>query len=212
VHKVTVIPRGRALGVTSILPGEERHTQTERKLRTYLVYLMGGRAAEEIMLKEFTTGAGNDLQKATELGHRMVCEFGMSKRLGPRTFGDPGNQVFLGKDIARERNFSEATAKMIDEEVKELLEEAYQKALKILRDRKDLLENVAKKLIERETLVSEELDTLIRGEELPPIFKQSETEAASDKEKEAAAVEKDKKQAVPPLGSIDLPKPKEITS
>jgi cell division protease FtsH len=211
VHKVTIIPRGRALGVTSILPGEERHTQTERKLRSYLVYMMGGRAAEETMLKEFTTGAGNDLQKATELAHRMVCDFGMSKRLGPRTFGDPGGQIFLGKDIARERNFSEATAKIIDEEVKELLEDAYQRALQILRDNKDALERIAVKLIERETLSGDELDLLIRGEELPPIFKDGKPVAEKAEKEQIAAPERNQKKAGSPLGTIDLPKPKEIT-
>jgi cell division protease FtsH len=212
VHKVTIIPRGRALGVTSILPGEERHTQTERKLRSFLIYLMGGRGAEEVMLKEFTTGAGNDLQKATELAHRMVCDFGMSKRLGPRTFGDPGGQIFLGKDIARERNFSEATAKIIDEEVKELLEDAYQHALEILRDHKDVLENVARKLIERETLSGGEIDLLIRGEELPPIFKEGGAADAAPEKEQIAARERSQKKVPSPLGSIDLPKPKEITS
>ncbi len=170
IHKITVIPRGRSLGATSLLPGEERRHHTLSQLKARLVALLGGRAAEKLMLDgEFTTGAANDLQQATEIAHRMVCEFGMSERLGPRTFGEPGGEVFLGKEIARERNFSEHTAAIIDEEVHNIIEEAYQKALKILSDNKDLLKKIAEVLIEQETIDGNELNLLIQGEELAPV-------------------------------------------
>ncbi len=132
VHKITIIPRGRALGLTSILPGDEHKHQTRRRLKSYLVYMLGGRAAEEIVFGEFTTGAADDLRKATTLAHRMICEFGMSEHLGPRTFGEPDNQVFLGREIAHTRNFSDETARKIDEEVQSFIQEAHDTSLKIL--------------------------------------------------------------------------------
>ncbi|MBN1900905.1 ATP-dependent zinc metalloprotease FtsH [Candidatus Sumerlaeota bacterium] len=169
VHKVTIIPRGRALGVTSILPGEERRNQSRRHLKNYLVYLLGGRAAEEILLSETTTGASNDLKNATEIAHRMICEFGMSEKLGPRTFGDTHGQVFLGRELTQMRNFSDDTARRIDDEVQSLIEEGHQTALTILRDNKTLLQKISDILIDRETLTGEELELIIKGEELPPL-------------------------------------------
>lgn len=208
VHKVTIIPRGRALGATSILPGEERHTQTKRQLKNYLVYLLGGRAAEEITSGEFTTGAGNDLQKATQLAHRMICEYGMSEKLGPRTFGEPSGQIFLGKEITRERNFSEATATQIDEEVKAFIDEGHQTALKILNDNKDVLKKIAHILVERETLEGHELDLLIEGKELPPVFKAPAPAPEEEKAKEPVATPK---VVSPKVGDIPIDRPKEIT-
>jgi cell division protease FtsH len=208
VHKVTIIPRGRALGATSILPGEERHTQTRRQLKNYLVYLLGGRAAEEITSGEFTTGAGNDLQKATQLAHKMICEYGMSEKLGPRTFGEPSGQIFLGKELAHERNFSEATATQIDEEVKAFIDEGHQTALKILNDNKDVLKKIAHILVERETLEGFELDLLIEGKELPPVFKAPAPAPEKEKAKEPVATPK---VAAPKVGDIPIDRPKEIT-
>jgi cell division protease FtsH len=132
---------------------------------------MGGRAAEELKFKEFTTGASNDLQRATEIAHRMVCEFGMSERLGPRAFGEPTGQIFLGKDIARDRNFSEETATLIDNEIHDLLENAYARALDILNNNQDILDRIGQALLERESIDAEELDMLIRGETLKPLYK-----------------------------------------
>jgi cell division protease FtsH len=208
VHKVTIIPRGRALGATSILPGEERHTQTRLQLKTYMIYLLGGRAAEEITSGEFTTGAGNDLQKATNLAHKMICEFGMSDKLGPRTFGEPSGQSFLGKELTRERNFSEATASQIDEEVKAFIDEAHETALKILKDNKELLEKISHILMERETLEGHELDLLIEGKELPPVFK---APAPATQEEKAKEPEPSPKVIPPKVGDIPLDRPKEIT-
>jgi cell division protease FtsH len=171
VHKVTIIPRGRTLGVTALLPEEETHNRSRKQLLCYLVHMMGGRAAEEVKFADFTTGAANDLQRATELAHRMVCDFGMSEKLGPRTFGEPTAQVFLGKDITRERDFSEETASLIDGEVQGLLDNAYKHAKDILEKHRDILERVSEALLERETLDGEDMDRLIAGEALPPLFK-----------------------------------------
>jgi cell division protease FtsH len=171
VHKVTIIPRGRALGVTSILPGEERKHMTRRRLKSYLVYALGGRAAEEIILGEYTTGAADDLRKATSLAHRMICEFGMSEHLGPRTFGDPEGQIFLGRELAQGRDYSDETARKIDEEVQAFIVEAHDAAGKILRENHALLVRISDVLIERETLSGEEFELLIAGKELPPLQK-----------------------------------------
>jgi len=187
VHKVTIIPRGRALGVTSILPGEERRHMTRRRLKSYLVYALGGRAAEEIILGEYTTGAADDLRKATSLAHRMICEFGMSEHLGPRTFGDPEGQIFLGRELAQGRDYSDETARKIDEEVQAFIVEAHDAAGKILRENHALLVRISDVLIERETLSGEEFELLIAGKELPPLPKSSTIAQPPDSEAKKSA-------------------------
>ncbi|MCX7717089.1 MAG: ATP-dependent zinc metalloprotease FtsH [Candidatus Sumerlaeaceae bacterium] len=170
VHKVTIIPRGRALGVTSYLPGEERFTQFRSKLLDRLVYMLGGRAAEEIVFGDFTTGAGNDLARATQMARRMVCEFGMSDVLGPRTYGSESSLMALagrGEIPSGERDYSEATAAIIDEEIKKIISEAHRRAVQILTEHRDVLDRVAAALIERETIDGHDLDLLMRGEPLP---------------------------------------------
>ncbi len=169
VHKVTIVPRGRALGLTWLLPSEDRHTMSRQQLINQLYHLMGGRAAEIIQFNEFTTGAASDIERATGLAHRMICSFGMSERLGPRSFGDSSGHVFLGKEITRERNFSEETATLIDEELKRLIDDSHNYALRVLREHKDTLDRVAEALVERETLDEHEFLALVKGEELPPI-------------------------------------------
>lgn len=169
VHKVTIVPRGHAMGVTWVLPGEDRHSMTRQQLLNQLYYAMGGRAAEEIQFSEYTTGAANDLQRVTQLAQKMVCHYGMSDRLGPRTFGDGSDHVFLGKEIARDRNYSEETASIIDEEIKRLIEDAHEFALRSLRENRNTLDRVAEALVERETLDQDEFVALIEGRELPPI-------------------------------------------
>jgi len=171
VHKVTIIPRGRALGVTSYLPGEERFTRFRNKLRDSMVSTLGGRAAEEIVFGDYTTGAGSDLQHATGLARRMVCEFGMSDKLGARTYGDSNaSPVFLGRDYtASDKSYSDSTASVIDNEIKGLVDEAHGRAMKLLTDNREILERVAAALIERETIDSTELDLLMRGEPLPDL-------------------------------------------
>ena len=173
VHKITIVPRGRALGVTWILPGEDRHSMTRQHLINMLSYGMGGRAAEEVHFGEFTTGAANDIERATSLAHRMVCQYGMSDRLGPRAFGEPSGHVFLGKELTRERNYSEETATIIDEEVKRLVDEAHVYALNMLRDKREVLDRVAEALVERETLDDREFILLVEGKPLPPLERTS---------------------------------------
>ncbi|HVJ08204.1 MAG TPA: ATP-dependent zinc metalloprotease FtsH [Acidisarcina sp.] len=168
LHKVTIIPRGMALGVTMQLPEDDKHTVTKDYLETQLAILMGGRIAEEIFLKQMTTGAGNDIERATELARKMVCEYGMS-RLGPLTFGKKEEQIFLGREIAQHRDFSEETARQIDAEVKSLVDEAYRAAYGILDSRQDVMHRMAAALLERETLDANEIRMILEGKELPPL-------------------------------------------
>ena len=177
-----------------------------KQLINQLYYLMGGRAAEIIKFDEFTTGAANDIERATSLAHRMVCHFGMSDRLGPRAFsGSSGENVFLGRDITRERNYSEETAGIIDEEVKRLIDEAHDYAMKSLKDNEGVLERVSEALIERETLGEEEFLMLIEGKELPPM---EESDPPTDPPEESNSVaDKDEdgdiQSQVPPIGGPD---------
>ena len=136
LHKVTIIPRGLALGLTMQLPEDDKHTYTKEYLETQIAVMMGGRCAEEIFLNHMTTGAGNDIEQATELARKMVCEWGMSG-LGPLTFGKKEEQIFLGREIAQHRDFSEDTAIRIDQEVKRIIEEGYTKARTILTENRD---------------------------------------------------------------------------
>ncbi len=162
IHKVTIIPRGRALGVTQQLPLDDRYTYSKEYLLNTLAVLLGGRAAEEIALKHMTTGAGNDLERATELARRMVTEWGMSEKLGPLTFGKKDEQIFLGREIAKHKDYSEKTAIDIDDEVKHLVIEAYDKAKKLLTDNVDILDAFAKALLEKETMDASEIDELLK--------------------------------------------------
>ncbi|HXC95086.1 MAG TPA: ATP-dependent zinc metalloprotease FtsH [Edaphobacter sp.] len=168
LHKVTIIPRGMALGVTVYLPEEDQHTVTKEYLQTRLATLMGGRCAEEIFLGKMTTGAGNDIERITELARKMVCEFGMSP-LGPMTFGKKEEQIFLGREIAQHRDFSEDTAKQIDVEVRAFVDAAYKAAYTLLESNQDIMHRMAAALLERETLDAAEIKLIIEGKELPPI-------------------------------------------
>ena len=165
LHKVSIIPRGRALGVTQQLPIDDKYTYSKDYLLKALTVLLGGRAAEEIALHHTTTGAGNDLERATDLARKMVTEWGMSDRLGPLTFGKKEEQIFLGREIARHKDYSEKTAIDIDEEVKKIVVEAYHTARSLLSENQDILEIFAKTLLEKETMDSDEIDALIRGAE-----------------------------------------------
>jgi cell division protease FtsH len=166
LHKVTIIPRGMALGVTVYLPEEDQHTVTKDYLETRLATLMGGRCAEEIFLKQMTTGAGSDIERSTELARKMVCEFGMSK-MGPMTFGKKEEQIFLGREIAQHRDFSDDTAKQIDAEVRNFVDTAYKSAYTILESNQDIMHRMAAALLERETLDANEIKLIIEGKELP---------------------------------------------
>jgi len=178
VHKVTIIPRGMALGVTHWLPIDERHTHSRDYLEARLVYTMGGRVAEKLVFDQLTTGAGNDLERATALAHKMICEWGMSDKLGPMTFGKKQEEIFLGREIARHRDYSERTAQMIDDEVKRILSEAEGKAQALLAGNLDKLHVIAKALLEREILDGEQIDALLRGEQLAPMPESTPTKPA----------------------------------
>ncbi len=167
VHKVTIIPRGMALGLTMQLPVDDRHNYYKNYLDTQISILMGGRIAEEMFLNQMSTGAGNDIERATELARKMVCEWGMSD-LGPLTFGKKEEQIFLGREIAQHRDYSEATAIQIDEEVRKMVSKGYSTAKDILGQNRDTLEKIAKALIEREVLDASEIKMLVEGQDLPP--------------------------------------------
>lgn len=166
LHKVSIIPRGRALGVTQQLPIDDKYTYSKDYLLKALSILLGGRAAEEIALNHTTTGAGNDLERATDLARKMVTEWGMSDKLGPLTFGKKVEQIFLGREIAQHKEYSEKTAVDIDEEVKRIVLDAYGTAKSLLTENQDLLEMLAKKLLEKETIDGSEIDALIQETEL----------------------------------------------
>lgn len=173
VYKVTIIPRGRALGVTTYLPIDEKHTYSKDYLLAMITYALGGRAAELIVFNQLTTGAGNDIERATQIARKMVCEWGMSERLGPLAYGSREEELFLGREITRHKEISEKTAQLIDEEVQNIVNSCMNRAETILRENIDALHRLAKNLLEREILDNEEIDIIIRGEELPPIKKEN---------------------------------------
>lgn len=162
VHKVTIIPRGMALGVTQQLPVDEKHTYPRDYLLNNVTILFGGRVAEELVLNHMTTGAGNDIERATELVHKMVCEWGMSEKLGPMTFGKKQEEIFLGRDFTQQADYSEHTAVEIDTEIRRIILECYQRAKDLLTENLELLHKIAQKLLEKEVLDGAEIDALVR--------------------------------------------------
>lgn len=203
LHKVTIIPRGRALGLTQTLPIDDKHTYSRAFLEDQLAFAMGGRAAEKIVLNHFTTGAGNDIQRATDVARKMVCEWGMSEKIGPLAFGKKDGTVFLGREMSQSREVSGKTAELIDEEISSLVQTAYNRALDIINERKADLDLITESLLERECLDGKEIEMLLRGETLPDKVEdkvevhdpEPETEATPENEepvketKEAAPVE-----------------------
>jgi len=169
LHKVTIIPRGMALGLTMQLPLDDKHSYHKEYLEAQLAILMGGRIAEEIFMRHITTGAGNDIERATDMARKMVCEWGMSE-LGPLSFGKREEQIFLGREIAQHRDYSEATAIRIDEQVKKLVESGYHRARTIIEEKSDALERIALALLEREVLDGSEVRQLIEGTKPLPAF------------------------------------------
>ena len=162
VHKVTIIPRGMALGLTQQLPMDERHSQDRQHLLNNVTILFGGRVAEELVLDHMTTGAGNDIERATEIAHRMVCEWGMSEKLGPMTFGKKEEQIFLGRDFTQQQDYSESTAVEIDREVRHIIQGCYSKAKEILTTHIELLHRVSKELLDKEVLDGAEIDVIVK--------------------------------------------------
>ncbi|HZA34146.1 MAG TPA: cell division protein FtsH, partial [Vicinamibacterales bacterium] len=166
IHKVTIIPRGMALGLTQQLPADEKHNYSRDYLNDQLAILLGGRIAEDITLGSITTGAGNDLERATELARRMVCEWGMSDALGPLTFGKKEEQIFLGREIAQRSDYSADTAIRIDQEIKRFVTEAYNRALEILQANRSNIETMADALLLREVLDADQVRRIIAGQPL----------------------------------------------
>ena len=169
VHKVTIIPRGRALGVTTYLPVDEKHTYSKEYLEAMITYALGGRAAEKVVFDRFTTGAGNDIEKASSIARKMVCEWGMSEKLGPLAYGQNEEEIFLGREVTKHQNYSEETAQNIDSEVRKIISDAEHRAETILRENIDVLHKLSEELLEREILDSEEIDKVMKGEKLPPV-------------------------------------------
>lgn len=185
IHKVTIIPRGRALGLTMQLPIDEKHTHAKKFLLNSISILFGGRVAEKIIFDEITTGAGNDIERASELARKMVCEWGMSDELGPLSYGKKEEQIFLGREISRHRDYSEDTARKIDDAVKKIIIEANDRVTQLLTDNRDILERIAKDLLERETIILEDMNRIIA--ELRPEEHDGE-EKDEAKESESAEV------------------------
>mgnify|MGYP002677878973 FL=1 len=208
VHKVTIIPRGRAGGYTLSLPKEDKYYATRSEMLDELKVLLGGRVAEALVLKEISSGASNDLQRATQLARQMICEYGMSENIGPVTFGHRQNQVFLGRDIARDKDYSEEVAAEIDKEVRSFMEDAYAATEKLLSDNIDKLHVIAKALMEKETLEEEEINQLVKyghiltAEEKLQLVQQS----VVDEETAAAPAAEADVKAEAPAAEADAPK------
>ncbi|WP_293850407.1 ATP-dependent zinc metalloprotease FtsH [uncultured Phascolarctobacterium sp.] len=208
VHKVTIIPRGRAGGYTLSLPKEDKYYATRSEMLDELKVLLGGRVAEALVLKEISSGASNDLQRATQLARQMICEYGMSENIGPVTFGHRQDQVFLGRDIARDKDYSEEVAAEIDKEVRSFMEDAYAATEKLLSDNIDKLHVIAKALMEKETLEEEEINQLVKyghiltAEEKLQLVHQS----VVDEEATAAPVAEADAKAEAPVAEADAPK------
>ncbi len=185
IHKVSIIPRGMSLGLTQQLPVDERHTYSKQYLMNNIAVLMGGRAAEELVLHQLTTGAGNDIERATEIARKMVCEWGMSEKLGPLSFGKRDEHIFLGKEMAHPRDFSEQTAREIDEEVKNIVNENYERAKRLLSDNIETLHKLANTLLEKEVITGEEIDKIIFGDHIPPGIKTTSSERLKEGDEES---------------------------
>jgi len=179
LHKVSIIPRGMALGVTMQLPVDDRHNYSRTYLENTLAVMLGGRAVEQLVLKEMTTGAGNDIERATKMARKMVCQWGLSAELGPLTFGARSDEIFIGRELAHHKDYSEDTARIIDGEVKRIVKTAQETAERLLRENIEALNKIAQALLDRETVTGEEIDRIMRGEELEP--KAEKEEAAWNK-------------------------------
>jgi cell division protease FtsH len=199
VHKVTIVPRGRALGITASLPEEDRHSYTKDWMEGQLAMLFGGRVAEEMIFgsEDVTTGAGNDIERATDMARRMVTQFGMSDVIGLVAVGDGEHEVFLGREISQRRQVSEHTARLVDQEVKRILDDAHDRARTVLEEHRDLLESIAQALLERETLDRQQIQLLEKGEPLPPMPEPSE--------EAAGAVSEDRPPSPAPPPPLGLP-------
>ncbi len=190
VHKVTILQRGMALGYTLQLPTEDRYMMSRTELLDDITVFMGGRVAEELVFQEITTGAANDLKRATDLARRMVTDFGMSEVLGPVTVGNRHEQPFLGRDITEDRNYSEQVASTVDKEISTIIEDCYARARQLLSEHRPQVKALVEYLLDRETLTGEEIRAIMRGEELPP--KPVETPKAPEERPSQPVVENER--------------------
>ncbi len=207
LHKVTIIPRGMALGLTQQLPTDDRHNYTRDYLEGRIAVAMGGRIAEEMFLNTRTTGAGNDLEVATEIARKMVCEWGMSDNLGPLTFGKKDEQIFLGKELATHIDFSQSTAIVIDREITRIVTEGFEWAKKIIKDNEGPLRRIAEALLEREVLDADEVAALVKGEELKPFASVKQPAAAQEAAPPKPAPEKRRAAREAPIAPKPLKTP-----
>ena len=203
VHKVTIIPRGMALGVTMQLPTEDKHNYTREYLNDWIAILLGGRLAEELTLKSMTTGAGNDLERSTEMARKMVCEYGMSEAMGPLTFGKKEEQIFLGREIAQHQDYSEDTAINIDKEIKRIVTDNYVRARAVIEEHQDALGRIADALLVREVLDAEQVRRIVAGEPLEDqkVAASSSTPSADDSKRHA----KERPSIVQPIPPLNKP-------
>jgi cell division protease FtsH len=190
IHKVSIIPRGMALGVTQTLPKEDMLNLTKSKTENMIAFLFGGRAAEEIIFKDYTTGAGNDIERATAIARSMVCEWGMSEKIGPLSLEKREGPVFLGMSTSHQKDYSESKAEEIDSEVRRIVTTGHDKALEILKNNMDALHGLAKALLEYETIDAEEVDMLIKGATIEELSqRRGELKIKLDEEQKLAAKE-----------------------
>jgi cell division protease FtsH len=204
IHKVTIIPRGRALGLTMSLPTEDKYSATKSEMLDQIAMMMGGRVAEEIVFGEMTTGASNDIERATKLAKAMVTRYGMSEKLGPQTFGEANHEVFLGRDFSANADYSQEIAFEIDKEVARMIEQGYEKAREILLIHREQLDLMAVVLLERETVDKKELEALLSGEWEQYLADEAVRKAAAPKE-EVADEEAEAPPEEPPADSSDEP-------
>ena len=209
VHKVTIIPRGMALGLTQTLPVEDRFNYTRSQILAVIRHAMGGRAAEEMIFGHLSTGASNDLEQATSWAHRMVCEYGMSDALGPVSYGESGGDVFLGRDMMQRKDYSEKKAEQIDDEIAKILGERYEEAKQLLSDNRDVLDRIAEALLVRETLETSELDLLLKNEPLPPL---STPEASSPDPVDPSSPQPDERERDSDFPGGQIPDPEPMPS
>ena len=204
VHKISVVSRGQALGYTISLPTEDKFLTTKAQLMDSLAMTLGGRAAEEVVFGEITTGAANDLEKATATAKQMVMRFGMSEELGPRTLGHDTSMPFLGREFQQQADYSDEVARQIDDEIRRIIEEAHQTAKDLLAEKRELLDHISKILIQRETIEANEFEALLQGVPEEEVFRERDEKAARRAERQT--VEREKPAHTPP----PVPKPAHV--
>jgi cell division protease FtsH len=205
IHKVTIIPRGMALGLTQQLPMDEKHNYSREYLEDQIAILCGGRIAEEVTIGSITTGAGNDLERATDLARRMVCEWGMSNAMGPLTFGKKEEQIFLGREIAQHQDYSEDTAIKIDQELKRIVTTNYDRARQLLDTHRTALDRIAEELLAREVLDADQVRRIVNGDALEEHIPAAAASAANDDRRQP----RERPSIVAPLPPLNKPLPQE---